>query len=611
MWHKNNFILLPVLICLSQFSAAQQKSAKPDSSKVYRDIEEFSKKRKSTDFLYGIFLKPVSIPSKSISKIKKKKNLQRPYSEFEGKIIRKINIETLDPFGYSVTDTVVVSQNVLYKAGNSMHVKSQRITIRNLLLIHKNEPFDSLLVKESERLIRSQKYVHEVSFFVVPAGKKSDSVDIFIRELDSWSLIPEGSVSTSSFTIKLTDKNIFGTGHEFQNEFTRNFEHGKNAFNTNYSIPNIRNTYISATLHYGVDSYENFNRSLVVDRAFYSPFAKWAAGIALLSQVKRDSLKRPDLIYVPWNLKFSTQDYWAGVAQQVVKGNSEEERVTHLILAARYLRILYFEKPSELYDTTHLYSNEDFYLFGAGISSRKYVQDKYIFNYGITEDVPAGKVYGLTGGYQVKNNIGRLYLGIRFSYGNYNELGYLSSNFEYGTFYRSFHSEQSVFTASLNYFTDLFEIGNWKFRQFVKPQLTLGINRLASEHITINNENGLRGFNSTTLVGKKKIVVTLQTQSYAPWNVLGFHFGPYLIYSGGLLGNEISGFRNSHVYSQFGFGVLIKNEFLVINNFQLSIAFFPVIPGSGSDIIKLNSNSTTDFGYLDFIIGKPGPVGYQ
>ncbi len=240
------------------------------------------------------------------------------------------------------------------------------------------------------------------------------------------------------------------------------------------------------------------------------------------------------------------------LSHQVFKGSSEEARTTNLILSSRFIRTRYYEKPSETYDPFHSYSNEDFYLAGIGISSRKYFQDKYIFNYGVTEDVPLGKVYGLTGGYQVRNHTGRVYAGLRFSYGNYNHWGYMSCNFEYGTFFRASRTEQSVFTAGVNYFTDLFEIGNWKFRQFVKPQLTLGINRLANEAITINEANGIFGFTSSTLAGTKKIVVTLQTQSYAPWNVLGFHFGPYLIYSMGLVGNKSSGFSKSRVYSQFG-----------------------------------------------------------
>ena len=52
-----------------------------------------------------------------------------------------------------------------------------------------------MLVKESERLIRSQNFVNEVSFYVVAAGEAYDSVDIYIRELDKWSIIPVGSVS--------------------------------------------------------------------------------------------------------------------------------------------------------------------------------------------------------------------------------------------------------------------------------------------------------------------------------------------------------------------------------------------------------------------------------
>jgi hypothetical protein len=445
----------------------------------------------------------------------------------------------------------------------------------------------------------------------VSPGKKSDSVDIFIRELDTWSIIPEGSISASGINVDITDKNFLGSGHEFQSAFTRNFINKINAFNTNYSIPNIRNTYINARLHYGFDGYGNYKRSLAVDRPFYSPFAKWAAGASVTSQFKKDSLKDINPAYVPLNLKFDTQDYWAGKAQQIFKGSMKEERITNLILTLRYLRVRYFEKPTELNDPLHIYSSEDFYLAGIGISTRKYVQDKYIFNYGVIEDVPVGKVYGLTGGYQVRDNSGRLYLGMRFSFGNYNEWGYLSSNFEYGTFFHASHAEQGVFTAGVNYFTGLFEIGKWKFRQFVKPQMTIGINRFSYDSLTLNDGYGLDGFKSSVLSGTNRLLFTLQTQSYAPWNFIGFRFGPYLTYSLGMLGDAETRFKNSKVYSQIGLGVLIKNENLVFNTFQFSISFYPLIPGIGQDVFKMNSFKTTDFGFRNFEIGKPARVIYQ
>ena len=613
MLFRKFIIFFLVIISISDFASAQQDSVKTDSTQLYRNIESYSKRSKFSGFMYRLIFKPVTTDSKNKEVRKKtyKKLIQKPYNTFEGRIIRNIDVVTLDPFGYSASDTTIGKQNFLSNAGNGMHIKTQGITIRNLLLIHKNQPFNSLLVKESERLIRNQKYVHEVSFSVVAAGEKSDSVDIFIRELDNWSIIPEGSISTSGFRVDLTDKNFLGTGHEFQNAFSRSFTREINSFNTSYSIPNIRNTYISADLHLGIDGYGNFSKSFAVDRPFFSPLAKWAAGVSFASQTKKDSLKDINSIYVPVNLKFRTQDYWAGKALQLFKGNTEDVLVTNLILAARFLHVRYFEKPSELLDPFHNYSSENFYLITAGISSRKYVQDKYIFKYGVIEDVPVGSVYSLTGGYQVKNNAGRLYLSMRVFFGNYNEWGYLSSNFEYGTFFHASHSEQGVLTVGVNYFTGLFEIGKWKFRQFVKPQMTIGINRYSSDSLTLNDSYGLDGFNSPVLSGTNRLLFTLQTQSYAPWNFIGFRFGPYLTYSLGMLSDAITGFRNSKVYSQVGLGVLIKNENLVFNTFQISISFYPLIPGKGQNVLKMNSFKTTDFGFRDFEIGKPAGMIYQ
>jgi len=563
--------------------------------------------------MHRLIFKPTSTSKKKKEAINEgfDKLRQKSYNSFTGKIIRNIDIITLDPFGYSASDPTIAKQNFLNKAGNGIHIKTQSTTIRNLLLFRKDESFNSLLVKESERLIRNQKYVHEVSFYVVDAGEKSDSVDIFIRELDKWSIIPAGSISPSGIMVDLTDKNFLGYGHELRDAFSRNFTTGINTFNTYYSIPNIRNTYISAKFHLGVDGYKNFARSLIVDRPFYSPVAKWAAGVFIDSQFKKDSIEDMNSVYVPINLKFNTQDYWAGKAQQIFKASTEEEFVANLILAARYLRIRYFEKPTELVDPFHIYSNEDFYSASIGISTRKYVQDRNVFKYGVVEDVPVGKVYGLTGGYQVRNNSGRLYLGLRFSFGNYIKLGYLSSNFEYGTFFHGSHTEEGVFTGSVNYFTELFEIGKWKFRQFVKPQVAIGLNRSSYDTLTLNDGYGLDGFKSPVLSGTSRLLITLQTQSYAPWNLIGFRFGPFLVCSLGMLGNAETGFKKSKVYSQIGLGVLIKNEHLVFNAFQISVSFYPVIPGIGYDVFKFNSFRTTDFGFRDFEIGKPAKVIFQ
>jgi hypothetical protein len=613
MWFRKIFLVLIVSFSICDYTSAQQATAKTDSTHLYENIETYSKRSKFGKFMYRLVFKPVTTGvKKGVPKTRDKGTLiQKPYNAFDGKIIRNIDIVTLDPFGYSVNDTITGGHFFLPRAGNWLHIKTQSLAIRNLLLTGKNKPFNSLYVKESERLIRRQKYVHDVSFFVVPAGEKSDSADIFIKVLDRWSIIPEGAISGSGFRIDITDKNFLGFGHEFQNSFKRNFSNGINAYNTNYTIPNIRNTYINTTLHFGADGYKNYSKGLAIDRPFFSPLTKWAAGFSVSSQFRKDSVRGIDMVYMPVSIKFKTQDYWAGYSYRIFKGNTEDEKVTNLIIAGRYKRLRYADNLSILSDPFQIYSDEDFYLAAVGISARKYIQDKYVFKFGVIEDVPVGKVYELTGGYQIRNNSGRFYLGTRISFGNYYNWGYLSSSFEYGTFFRASHAEQGVITAGVNYYTQLFEIGRWKFRQFVKPQVTLGLHRLSYDTLTLNDGYGLDGFISSSISGVKRMMLTVQTQSYAPWNVLGFRFGPFLTCSLGMLGEDGSGFKNSRVYSQLGIGVLIKNENLVLNTFQISISFYPVIPGKGLNIFKANSFRTTDFGYRDFEIGRPSQVLFQ
>lgn len=587
--------------------AAQEIPAKSDSTVLYKNIETYSKKNKFTQLLYSAIFKPIkkSTIKRAVSKPTYKKLIKSTYSPYEGKIIRNIYIVTLDPFKYSITDTSAKPHTFVFKAVNVLHVKSLHVTIRNLLLIHKNQPFDSLLVKESERLVRHQSYVRDVSFSFSEITPNSDSVDIHIRELDRWSMSPNGSISNSNAFVRFTDKNFLGMGHTTKTDFTWYYNTGEQAYAANYYIPNIRNTYINSTLIYNRDEYGNYIHSYAVDRPFFSPFARWAAG-AKLSQKSISGINLtgtdPDDFQ---NIKFNTYDYWAGYAFQIFKGNSESSRTTNLILSSRFLQYSFLNKPIETFGEQNTFSDEKFVLISTGISARKYVKDKYIFTFGITEDIPMGRAYSLTAGHQIKNQIRRNYFGARVSHGYYYPWGYLSSSFEYGTFVHVKSVEQGVFQVRLNYFTGLKELKRWKIRQFVKQEITFGSNSFRNDSLTLNDGNGITGFASPTLSGNRRMVTTLQTQFYAPWNVLGFQMGPFVNCSFGFIGGVPTQFNSRQLYSQIGIGLLIKNDNLVFNTFQLSFSFYPVMPEKGYNVFKVNTFRTTDFGLNDFDIGKP------
>lgn len=611
MHQKLKFFLILLTILCCQAIYAQQKPVKKDSLRGYRNIERYSKKRGITKFIHKLIFKPVD--SKKPENKKKDKVVLKSYGQYEGKIIRKINITTLDPFGFSEKDTTRKARNGFERFGNNIHVRSSRLTIKNLLLIRKNRPLDSLLVKESERLIRSQRYIRAVDITTKYAETGTDSVDLEIRVLDSWSLIPNASGSTSKTTFELTERNFLGTGHEFDNTYRQRFDNGRSAISTKYTIPNILNTYIRTSLAYNVDERSNYSKSVTVDRPFFSAFAKWGAGVYIAQDFKVDSLPDATGQYGKQNFKVGTQDVWVGKALQIFDGNSEEDRTTNFITSFRFVRRNYSEFPTAEYDSLKFFSDENFYLAGFGVTSRKFIQDKYLFNYGITEDVAIGKVYAMTIGYQNKNHINRLYIGGRFSFGQYFEWGYFSTNVEYGTFFRGPITQQTVLSVEANYFTNLIELGDWRLRQFVKPKVIIGNNRIETiaDRLSLNEENGISGFNSYKLRGTKKALLMLQTQSYSPWNLGGFRFNPFLSYTVGVLSDEQNNLFKGKAYSQIGVGVIISNDFLVFNSFQFSFSYYPSIPEDGNSNIQTNSFKTTDFGMQNFEFGKPQIVPYQ
>lgn len=600
---------------------AQDKPAVKDTVKErndqrYKKLENYSKRKKFTKFIHKLLFKPVQEKKSSQSRRKVKDRtpeMKNTYDRYEGKIVRRIIVETLDPFGYSVTDTTRKPDNGLHKFGNRIHLKTKEFTIKNLLLFKRDEPLDSLLIKDSERLIRSQRYVRRVNITPRVISAASDSVDVYIRVLDSWSLIPNGTASGSRTSFNLTERNFLGLGHQFENDFDKRFSNGKTSYLARYTVPNIMNTYINSTIAYQIWKGDNWVKSIGVQRNFFSAYTKWAGGVYVESRFQRDTLPNAQQEWNWQNFKSDSQDYWAGYAFKIYKGETEEARTTRLVTTGRYYNRNYKETPTFEYDSIGFYRGEQLYLASIGLTSRKFVQDKFLFNYDIVEDIPIGKVYSVTFGRQDKNNQHRLYLGGRYAFGNYYPWGYLSVNTEVGSFFYKDYTQQTTLRIETLYFTNIKTIGSWRMRHFISPTIVMGDNRMPiyTDQLNINNDNGIAGFDSRTLKGTKKALLTLQTQTFSPWNISGFRVNPFASVTLGVIGDENHKLYEGPVYAKFGLGVLLYNDYLIFNSFQLSFAYYPNIPDQGYNIFKTNSIQNTDIRLPNFEVGEPLVVPYQ
>ena len=599
------FLFILFLAAESTPAQSQNKEVEKDSLKVYKKMEAFAKKKSFTYTLYQAFFRPVSDLNKKKSEIFKLPS----FKSFEGKIIRNINIITFDPFGYDILDTLAKPDDFWLKSGNTLHLKTLPFAIRNQLLFHKGETLNELKIRESERILRTSPYVYDVIIYPIKAGK--DSVDLYIREIDLWTtLIYLNSVNTNT-KLQLIEEDFYGSGHQLDLsvQFVPN---NNNIYEGIYTIPNFKNTFISTTLYYRADFDSIFYKGININRPFYSPLAKWAGGITFASASTSDTLFYTDVVKTIPNVKYNQYDIWAGKSWPIFNNYSDNGEVTNFILTTRYLNTDYITNPTYANDTLGLITDQIFYLASAGISQRIYVKDKYIFKFGVPEDVPTGQVLAMTIGSQHIGTRDYTYLGARLGWGNYiGKAGYFAANFEYGVYKNSSRFERGVFTTNLTYFTDLLEIGKWKLRQFVKPKLTLGIQRLPTEVLTINNEKGIQGFNSSILYGTKRLVFSTQTQLYCPYSLIGFHFAPILYFSGAFLSSANDRLFKSKFYSSIGFGIIFRNELLVLNTFQITIAFYPIIPGLGNNQYRLNSIKSYDFQFGDFDLEKPSTVSFK
>jgi len=619
----NFFYRLLILLALfaiapawGQVKPVNRDSIKEHNDSIYQKIQDYSRKRKFTKMVHKLMFRPVQPKKPAVARRRVKERapeMQNTFNNYEGKIVRRIIVQTLDPFGYSITDTLHKPDNWIQNFGNRIHLRTKEFTIKNLLLFKRNEPLDSLLVKDSERLIRAQRYVRRVAITPQRISASNDSVDVYIRVLDSWSLLPNGSASGSGTSFTLIERNFMGLGHQFENDFDKRFNTGETSYLARYTVPNIMNTYINSTVTYQIWRSDNSLKSFGAERDFYSAFTKLAGGIYVESRFQRDTLPNAQQQWAYQEFKSRAQDYWAGYAFKIYNGNDEEARTTRLITSLRYFQRRYTDTPTIEYDSIGFYSSEKLYLASVGITSRKFVQDKFLFNYDIVEDIPIGKLYSVTFGMQDKNSQHRAYLGGRYAFGNYYKWGFLSTNLEVGSYFYRDLTQQTTLRVDALYFTNIKMLGSWRLRHFIKPVLVFGDNRLPiyTDQLDINNQNGIDGFSGRDLRGTKKLLLTLQTQTFSPWNLAGFRINPFANLTLGVIGDEQHKLHEGPVYAKFGLGILLYNDYLVFNSFQLSLAYYPNIPDNGYNIFKTNGTQNNDITLPDFQVGEPMVVPYQ
>jgi hypothetical protein len=500
------------------------------------------------------------------------------FEQYSQKYIRNISIEQIEVFGPSINDTVKRKLSWSKKLGNSLHISTNKSSIRRNLFISENERIDPYLLADNERLLRSKSNLQDARIYIIPINGCKDSVDIRVLTKDVWPLALEYIPYDVEYgKINIWNNNFFGLGHIFS--FTGYYDVNrapKYGYKAQYRIPNIAHTFMNLDLKHE-DSWDLKTNRISLSRDYFRPETRLAGG---LSYEKTDQFKKNIYTYHDTidsvKTRYEYTDYWIGYSIPLKRVVDFRLRKSFFIVA-RTQQYQYLDGLRPQTDTFYLhdYHNRRILLLSSGWVWQGYQSTRLVYGFGDTEDLPYGCMIKFTFGHENDEYSIRLYGAFSIAISKYlTKIGYVSHNLEFGSYYNH-NFEQGVLNYKFQYFSPMFGNKRHIFRQFARIQYVQGYDRFNDEYIDIRSNDDIRGLNYSALRGNKRLLLNTELVYYSPHYLYGFRFVYYLFFDGGIINYKHSVLFNNPMYSSVGIGVRIRNERLVFNTIQFRACFFP------------------------------------
>ncbi len=528
--------------------------------------------------LYGLVVRGDAL--KTQGKVMRKFKPDAKFAKHANKRIVEIRILRLKAFGQSVHDTLMEPSVFLEKFGNSLHVPTSKIVIENNLLFKEGDLLKPVNMAETEQLLRDLSFIEDANIIVQPL-RNSRNVRIIVVTKDRWTL--SGGLRISGVdkgSAYLSERNIggFGIGAKATGYFDNGFPDPW-GFKGEVEVSNIAGSFINSNLwvREGLGYYSYYGG---INRDFFASKTKYAGGLSYLTSQEPYGVFAEDTTI---SIDYNVFDCWLGRSFRL-SGRDLISAPYNLTLAAKYRRIE-FDKADVITATYNPYFHSTHqYLFALGLSNQTFFQSNLIYSFGATEDIPVGFKAQFSTGFEKSQFSKRVLLGGEMAAAEITPLGDLYISFRAGGYLANRSKiEQALINIRTTYITNLFALGRYDIRQFVKCDFTRGISRFSGEreYVALQSNYGVRGLKSNLLTGETRLMVNLETVAFTPLYVYGFRFAYFLFCDLGFIGSADSFVYSNPMYSGFGIGLRVKNESLIFPSFLFRLGYYPRLPSDG------------------------------
>lgn len=515
--------------------------------------------------------------------------LDRQYDRHRYKIVRRVELRRLDPFGYSIENLGRVPTRFWEKAGNGIHVRTHNGVIRRVLLFRNGEQLDPQALAESERLLRATPFIGDARILVNEASTTDDSVDVIVITRDVFSLGVSAAAAPGSSVVDagVSDDNFLGLGHQVNVDYGQGYDRpDPQRLRATYAVANLGPRFVTGQARFRSE-YGLRTAGLSLERGFVTPATRWAGAARFDWYDERvgyqyvASAKDPPLLP---HAVYGVQDYWLGRAYALRSYDLARTNRARFITAGRVISTTFAQRPTEGAAGT----NHTLLLSAVGLSFRRYYKDRYFFGFGRTEDIPAGNLFTLTAGVERGGGQARPYYAAQFAFGHYRRtFGYLYGGAGLSSYRRGTRWQQALLTAEALYFSPLTYLGTWRFRNVLWLRTSLGFRRDSLELLSINKTEGLRGFSSGVLRGQRRLVFNYEADFFTPLSLLGFRVAPLLFCDVAWLApTSHTSPLQSKPYAGIGLGLRLRNDYIAFRTIQLLLGYYPRLP-PGEDLQQL------------------------
>jgi hypothetical protein len=608
IWCRWVCFVFVLLIHLPVHSIAQKKT-----DTLILDSIKIAPRNK---LISGLVKKAVkSIKKKTVSKLQgKAPNTDSINRQYNGRTIRHITIRRYG-FEKKLTDTTTIKAigTVLM---NTLHVNTKEWVIRNHLFIKEGRPFDHYRIADNERYLRTLSFVNDARITIQPVG--NDSVDLVVTTKDLFSLTGGADFANLRHVkANAAEANLFGMGQRLQVDVLLDQQRDpKLAYSVLYRKYCVFGSFVNLSLGYTLMSPNSFDRKeeervkyIQLDRQLVSPYMHFAGGLALAHKHTENNYpKRPDSLY--YKYRSNVIDGWLGyniAGKRLLNSNVRDRR----FVAARFANNSFEEVPYQVGDNLNLaFNNISLALASFTFFRQDFFKTNYIYGFGVTEDVPYGYKFSLTGGWTRQHHFERMYSGVR------GDIYLVTKGKDFyrfflrgGSFFRNYEFEDAGIMAGASVFSRLLSVKNYKLRQYFSAGYTRLFDPVTTEFLRIDNSLGLNNYRYPYLNGSQRMSFSSETMLYLNNRFLGFRFAPFITTDVSFLNNGYLTFKKD-VYAGFGGGIRTRNENLVFGTIELRGIVFPYrIEGVPFYRILLRSNLR--YRYNSTYVSKPEIINWN